>query len=156
GVGFPPVLTVRYQPTRAPYHTLEEQCLHTGTLPSLTYGGKSCSLKYKRVAQDKFILATYAPAEFVPRGRRVVRAMGFEAGEERRTYARVVKAIGLDAGEEHRLTWAPPAEDAPEKLSREQWLDRHFFIYWYPLLEWGLNRDTCKQLIARAGSPVPL
>src|SRR6516165_3752217 len=47
-VGFPAVTTVRYQPRRAAYHTLEEQCLHTGTLPSLAYGGKSCSLKYKR------------------------------------------------------------------------------------------------------------
>jgi hypothetical protein len=40
-VGFPPVTTVRYVPTRAAYQTLEEQCLHTGTLPSLAYGGKS-------------------------------------------------------------------------------------------------------------------
>jgi hypothetical protein len=46
--GFPEVVTVRYRPARAPYHTLEEQCLHTRTLPSLAYGGKSCSLKYKR------------------------------------------------------------------------------------------------------------
>lgn len=47
-VGFPAVTTVRYQPRRAVYDTLESQCLHTGTLPSLAYGGKSCSLKYKR------------------------------------------------------------------------------------------------------------
>jgi 3'-phosphoadenosine 5'-phosphosulfate sulfotransferase (PAPS reductase)/FAD synthetase len=40
-VGFPPVTTVRYQPKRASYSTLEDQCLHTGTLPSLAYGGKS-------------------------------------------------------------------------------------------------------------------
>jgi 3'-phosphoadenosine 5'-phosphosulfate sulfotransferase (PAPS reductase)/FAD synthetase len=40
-VGFPAVVTVRYVPTRAVYDTLEEQCLHTGTLPSLAYGGKS-------------------------------------------------------------------------------------------------------------------
>ena len=41
GAGFPAVVTVRYQPTRAVYCTLEGQCLHTGTLPSLAYGGKS-------------------------------------------------------------------------------------------------------------------
>jgi 3'-phosphoadenosine 5'-phosphosulfate sulfotransferase (PAPS reductase)/FAD synthetase len=40
-IGFPPVITVRYVPTRAVYHTLKAQCLHTGTLPSLAYGGKS-------------------------------------------------------------------------------------------------------------------
>src|SRR5438270_2775296 len=44
---FPDVTVVRYRPKRAVYHTLEEQCLHTATLPSLAYGGKSCSLKYK-------------------------------------------------------------------------------------------------------------
>src|SRR5437868_9035040 len=31
-VTFPPVITVRYQPSRAVYDTLEGQCLHTGTL----------------------------------------------------------------------------------------------------------------------------
>src|SRR4051812_35822912 len=85
GVGFPPVVTVRYEPRTAPYRTLEGQCLHTGTLPSLAYGGKSCSLKYKRGPQDKYILKHYPPTEFVRRGRRVVRAIGFDAGEGRRT-----------------------------------------------------------------------
>src|SRR5262245_57102805 len=55
--GFPDVTVVRYQPKRAAYDTLEGQCLHTGTLPSLAYGGKSCSLKYKRYPQDRYILA---------------------------------------------------------------------------------------------------
>src|SRR5262249_18893395 len=131
-VGFPDVVVVRYQPKWAAYHTLEQQCLHTGTLPSLAYGGKSCSLKYKRSPQDHYILSVYPPAEFLQSGKRVARAIGFEAGEERRTYAHVVKAIGLDAGEEHRLTWAPsePGEKKPQ--SREAWLDRHYFVYWYP------------------------
>jgi 3'-phosphoadenosine 5'-phosphosulfate sulfotransferase (PAPS reductase)/FAD synthetase len=40
-VGFPSVVTVRYEPKWAAYDTLEDQCLHTGTLPSLAYGGKS-------------------------------------------------------------------------------------------------------------------
>src|SRR6187549_2832185 len=89
-VGFPDIVTVRYQPKRAVYHTLEGQCLHTGTLPSLAYGGKSCSLKYKVQPQNKLITATYPPADFVGAGRRVVRALGFDATEERRTYAGVV------------------------------------------------------------------
>src|SRR5436305_9081267 len=96
GAGFPPVVTVRYEPKRAPYSTLEGQCLHTGTLPSLAYGGKSCSLKYKRSPQDRYILSAYPPDGFVRQGRRVVRAIGFEAGEGRRTYGHIVKAIGLD------------------------------------------------------------
>ncbi len=154
--GFPAVVTVRYEPRRAAYRTLEQQCLHTGTLPSLAYGGKSCSLKYKRVPQDKFILRRYPPPEVLRRGRRVVRAIGFEAGEERRTYAHVVKAIGLDAGEEHRLTWARSEPGTGKRPSREAWLDAHYFVYWYPLLEWGYDRERCKQVIAAAGLPVPV
>lgn len=160
-VGFPDVVVVRYQPKRALYRTLEEQCLHTGTLPSLAYGGKSCSLKYKRAPQDRYILSVYPPADFVARGKRVVRAIGFEAGEQRRRYAHVVKAIGLDAGEERRLTWAKqaPAEqgqDRKKRLSREAWLDQHYFVYYYPLLEWGYDRERCKQVIAAAGLPEPV
>src|SRR3954466_1366435 len=81
-VEFPPVVTVRYEPKTAPYHTLEGQCLHTGTLPSLAYGGKSCSLKYKVGPQNTIITAAYPPAAFVGAGRRVVRALGFDATEE--------------------------------------------------------------------------
>jgi hypothetical protein len=85
-----------------------------------------------------------------------VRAIGFEAGEERRTYyAHVVKAIGLDAREEHRLTWSR-STPGKARLSREAWLDQHFFAYWYPLMEWGYDRERCKQIIADANLPVPL
>jgi hypothetical protein len=84
-----------------------------------------------------------------------VRAIGFEAGEERRTYAHVVKAIGLDAGEDHRLTWTRKTE-GKARLSREAWLDRNFFVYWYPLMEWGFDREKCKQIISEAGLPVPI
>jgi hypothetical protein len=153
-IGFPPVVTVRYQPKRARYRTLEGQCLATGTLPSLAYGGKTCSLKFKRSPQDKFILARWPPP--LPAGRRVVRAIGFDAGESRRTFAdRVVKAIGLDAGEQHRLTWARPGPGARPRPSRERWLDERYFAYWYPLLDWGLDRAACVRIIESAGLPVP-
>ena len=155
-VNFPEVITVQYQPKTAPYHTLEEQCLQTGTLPSLAYGGKSCSLKYKRSCQDKFILSRFPPDEAIANGRRVVRAIGFDASEKRRTYAGVVKAIGLDVGENHRLTWARSPKKDNQKQSREAWLDEHFFSYWYPLMEWGMDRAACEQVIRDAGLPVPM
>ena len=60
-VGFPDVVVVRYRPKRAAYHTLEGQCLHTGTLPSLAYGGKSCAVKFKVQPQDAYV-RTWEPA----------------------------------------------------------------------------------------------
>ena len=155
-VGFPDVVVVRYQPKRAVYHTLEGQCLHTGTLPSLAYGGKSCSLKYKRAPQDKEILKRFPAAEVVQRGKRIVRAIGFDASEERRSYAHVVKAIGLDASEQHRTTWQQAELTQEKPISRDQWLDQNYFVYWYPLMEWGFNRERCKEIIATAGLPVPI
>jgi hypothetical protein len=85
-----------------------------------------------------------------------VRAIGFDAGEGRRTYAHVVKVVGLDAGEQHRLTWARREVGAGKRPSREQWLDAHFFVYWYPLMEWGYDRQRCEQLLADAGLLVPM
>jgi hypothetical protein len=154
---FPPVVTVRYEPKTAPYRTLEGQCLHTGTLPSLAYGGKSCSLKWKRSCQDRHILRQYPPAELIEHGKRVVRAIGFDAGEKRRTFAVVVKAIGLDAGEQYRLTWAKPKPgEEDRKPSREAWLDEKFFTYYYPLVDWGMDRAACERSIRDAGLPVPM
>jgi len=157
GVDFPPVITVRYETKTVPYHTLEGQCLHTGTLPSLAYGGKSCSLKWKRAPADRYILQHFPPAELLKRGTRIIRAIGFDASEKRRTYAGVVKVIGLDASEQHRLTWAKPKPDEPpRKPSREAWLDEHFFQYWYPLFsDWHMDRAACVRSITDAGLPVP-
>ena len=156
-VKFPPVVTVRYEPKIAPYRTLEGQCLHTGTLPSLAYGGRSCSAKWKRQPQDSYILRCFPPGEV--KGKRVVRAIGFDASEGRRTYAGVVKAVGLDAGENHRLTWArskPGGSDEEDrKPSREARLDRDFFAYFYPLMDWNMDRAACERSIRDAGLPVP-
>jgi hypothetical protein len=91
------------------------------------------------------------------KGRRVVRAIGFDASEGRRTYAGVVKAVGLDAGENHRLTWARRgADEENRKPSREERLDREFFAYFYPLMEWGMDRAACERSIRAAGLPVPV
>ena len=89
----------------------------------------------------------------------MVRAIGFDAGEGRRTYAGVVKAVGLDAGEGHRLTWAraKSAAGGPgRKVSREERLDREFFAYAYPLMDWGMDRAACERSIRAAGLPVPV
>lgn len=90
------------------------------------------------------------------RGQKIVRAIGFDAREERRTYAHVVKAIGLDAAEEHRHTWAAPGPADRKRVSREAWLDQNYFVYWYPLMEWRYDREHCKAIIAAAGLPVPI
>jgi hypothetical protein len=46
----PEVITVKYAK-----ETLEENCLRQNILPSLAYGFKGCSQKYKIQPQDKFV-----------------------------------------------------------------------------------------------------
>ena len=78
--GFPDVIVVRYQPKWAAYRTLEGQSLHTGTLPSLAYGGKSCALKFKRQPQDNYV-ADWEPARVCwARSDKVLKAIGYDAG----------------------------------------------------------------------------
>jgi len=79
-VGFPAIIEVAYEPTRAPYTTLEEKCFANETLPSLAFGGHSCSTIFKKDQQEKF-LSTYPPAmEVWARGEKVVVAIGYDCG----------------------------------------------------------------------------
>jgi hypothetical protein len=126
-VGFPAVEVVRYVPKRfknAPYSTLEGNCISNKTLPSLAFGRKSCSLKWKRAPQDKRVKA-WAPAqEAWARGEKVTKAIGYDSG----------KADG-------RRAW--------------RMTDDKEYRYWYPLREWGWDREECIRQIAAAGLPVP-
>jgi hypothetical protein len=66
------------------YETLEAECLGNKTLPSIAYGFKTCSQKWKRSPQDIF-LNNYEPAQQAwGRGEKVLKLIGYDAGETRR------------------------------------------------------------------------
>jgi hypothetical protein len=77
--GMPDVTWVRYEK-----ETLEDNCLRQNMLPSLAYGFKGCSHKYKIQPQNKFA-NNWPPAK-----------AAWAAG------GKVLKLIGYDAGEHHR------------------------------------------------------
>lgn len=83
-VGFPRIITVRKRGRIWVGETLEQSCLRLKTLPSLAYGFKSCSLKYKVQPQDMFC-NNWEPARAVWKsGNKVVKYIGYDADEERR------------------------------------------------------------------------
>ena len=94
--------------------TLEDECLQSGTLPSIAYGFKRCSLKHKIGPQEKFC-NNYPPCREV-----------WSSGKK------VVKFIGYDAGEQYRSDKVLLRDLADPKYSK-----------WYPLMEWGWNREDC-------------
>lgn len=87
--GLPAIVTVAND---GMYRTLERNCLEKAMLPSIAYGLKSCSDKYKRRPQEKWA-KSWAPA-----------LACWAAG------GKVRKVIGYDAGESHRVKI--PEDDA--------------------------------------------
>lgn len=81
GHGFPAIRKVH---STGAYQKLEEECLARHALPSLAYGRKSCSDKYKRRPQDQFVRNWSVAKDCWQKGGEVVKAIGFDAGEPHR------------------------------------------------------------------------
>lgn len=129
-VDFPSVTVVKYVPKDfknwPPYYSLGENCLTNGTLPSLAFGFKSCSLKWKVTPQNQWTDKWGPAREFWAIGGKVKKIIGYDASaKDRKRYA---QAVGVE----------DPKYD-----------------YWYPLIEWNMDREACKESIRSAGLPVP-
>lgn len=121
-LGRVPIVTVRVDGIDK---TLEASCLRKGTLPSIAFGYKTCSQRWKADPQREYC-NQWAPA--------------------RECWARgemVEKLIGYDAGESHRAGQKQSDRDVGKYRCR------------YPLIEWGWGREDCIEAIERAGLAVP-
>ena len=124
--GMPPITRVYKYTQDGTRLTLEDECLQSCSLPSIAYGYKKCSLKHKIGPQEKFCNNHPACRKVWDSGRRVV------------------KFVGYDAGEEHRSKKVLLRDLADPKYSK-----------WYPLMEWGWYREDCIRAIEAAGLPQP-
>lgn len=132
-VGFPTVTVVQYDPVRAPYHTIEGNMVLNATLPGATFNIGSCTAKAKIEPQNKWT-------------RRWDKAQAAWARGEK-----IVKMIGFEAGEEYRLKRA----DAKAHSGRDGAADAKKYEYRMPLIEWGYDLNKCIEIIESAGLPVP-
>ena len=148
--GFPEVITVQYamKPENVAsrkqhpfgkggkpldpreYKTITENMLYNRTLPSLAYGFRdhSCSSKWKVGPQLDYI----ANGPYSERAQEA-----WDAGLP------VIRAIGFDASK-------------GDQGRRDRIPDDVRYMHWYPLQEWGWDREQCKEEIRKAGLPVPL
>lgn len=125
-VGFPLVTVVRMNSRDT---SLAAQCLRNETLPSLAFGGHSCSLKWKVSAQETWT-NSHEPAQ-----------VGWALG------MKVLKLIGYDASPaDCRRRGKAEASSAKSRLR---------YDYAYPLADAGITRDGCEELIRSAGLPLP-
>lgn len=117
-VGFPELTIVRRAPARtdgrgrarrdgsAPeaYTTLSENCIANKTLPSLAFGFKGCSVKWKIEPQNAWT-RRWKPAQNAwERGQRIVKLIGYDAGpkDSRRAH---------ELGSDDRYTYLYPLRE---------------------------------------------
>lgn len=82
--GMPGIVTVRRTNKEGLPRNLEQDCLDGKMLPSIAYGFKACSIKYKRDPQDKFC-NNYQPCKDEwGSGRKVVKLIGYDMDEPHR------------------------------------------------------------------------
>lgn len=118
--GMPEITIVKYK-----RETLEENCLRVKSLPSIAYGYKKCSLKFKVQPQDQFVNKWQPAKEVWARGEKVVKLIGYDASEGRR------------------------AERKSSPINEKKY---HFR---YPLIEWGWDRKKCIEVIQSYGIELP-
>ncbi len=129
-VGFPTVTIVRYVPKRFKwnrYSTIEGNCISNRTLPSLAFGKKGCSLKWKGAPLDSMVNKLFGTA------------------------ARVYRAIGYDCSPADNKRFA----HAQKKTGDGEGQGRAGDDFIYPLQVWGWNRIDCAREIESVGLPVP-
>ena len=83
-VGFPKIISVQKKGRIYVKETLEENCLRKNMLPSIAYGYKSCSLKYKVQPQDMYCNNDNNCKSVWNNGGKVSKYIGYDADEERR------------------------------------------------------------------------
>lgn len=138
--GYPEITVLKRASPRAGDKSLYAECHRKSVLPSLAYGGHSCSLKWKVDPQWAWCRQKYGWHQ--PRRKR---------GETTRPPGAwrhgplITKLIGYDAG---------PADARRIKNAVGKWPPGH--RYRYPLVEWGWDRERCIAEIRAAGLPVPV
>lgn len=128
--GFPPVVRLKRRSPRAGDTSLHEECLRKRVLPSLAYGGHSCSLKWKVDPQWAFTRDHFGwdrRGQRWPHGPFVTKLLGYDAGPA--DARRIAKAAGK---------WPPGHR------------------YRYPLAEWDWTREACAAVLRAEGLPLPV
>ena len=128
--GFTPVTIVKRASPRAGDTSLHAECLRKSVLPSLAYGGHSCSLKWKVDPQWAYMR----------------RHFQWNARQQRWSHGPfVTELIGYDAG---------PGEARRIANATGKWPPGH--RYRYPLTECKWTREHCETVILGEGLPLPV
>lgn len=126
--GFPQIDMVEYKTKPdTGYDSLEGNCVKNETLPSLAFGMKSCSIKWKQGPQDQFLMGAKSGPNAQP-----AHPIWLEA---QRRGVKIIKLIGYDNGK------------ADQRRSKNLKSSDDDFDYFYPLQLLGWERKDCVRAI---------
>ena len=78
------ITTLKYYTKDGKHQTLEDDCHKYKRLPSLAYGFKGCSQKYKRSPQEKFMNNNSNAIAHWKTGKKITKILGYDADEPHR------------------------------------------------------------------------
>ncbi|MBX3218896.1 MAG: phosphoadenosine phosphosulfate reductase [Labilithrix sp.] len=133
--GYPGITRVQRTNQYGTAITLEAECHRTKDLPSIVFGGKTCSDKFKVQPSQKFMNSFPDAREAWAREEKVIKIIGYHRGEQRRA-DRALDNL------RH-----PKTEAAERELEK--------YELRFPLIEWGWDHDECVEAIKATGLPVP-
>lgn len=144
------------------YETLREECLRTKSLPSIAYGPKKCSQKFKGEPQRWWTQRQPWAIEEWRAGRKLVRAIGYNFDEPARVQRSVTSLAPpppRPPGHKSRRCIACGSADAPSPRCRwprdyGKW-ERERFHFWYPMFAARFTREMEEELIRSERMPVP-
>lgn len=156
-IGFPDVTIVRKVVKKfvndRPYETLQGNCIANSTLPSLAFGGKGCSQKWKAEPVDAAVSDLPEVKQAIAEGKKVVRVIGYEAGGDE--WQRGRKKNAIVTKKDHPRFGQPATDCVPLGEWYEPQTDDVF--HWsFPLRDWGWDRERLAKEISAAGLPVPM
>lgn len=139
-VGFPEVTVIRLNRSRD--RDFETHLFRLGVFASLTYGKHKCSATWKLDAQDEFLKSYLPVIEAKKQDRKIVRAVGFEKGEEYRVTRHTNKKSETD-----KSNCKSGTAFAIDPKSE--------YITYFPLIELGIDFDGVLDTIWQEGLPIP-
>ena len=125
--------------------TLEQRCLDTKRLPSLAYGFKKCSQRFKRDPQVRFINQWEPARQTWLNGKRCIALVGYDADEPHR----------MQRQQEREQEYLEYLKDKTKPIQQRNYADAKKFMFRYPLLEFDWGREECEQVCKQTLGYVP-
>lgn len=145
------VTVVAYRDRQGDLVELEERCLTTERLPSLAYGFKKCSVRFKRDPQAKFLNNWPVSRPVWEQGRRCIALIGYDADEPHR----MKKLVELEQKLVRAQRQHPDNPSAVRASMKRLYDDARRWVFRFPLLEEDWGREECEEACERLLGYVP-